>query len=92
MMTIKNNSHKGVLVGISNMDREIIHYISYEFSLEEISKELHLSRTEMEEALRCIMHKLDVVSIVGLIRKAFERGILLIAPVPMEMKEGEGFN
>ena len=67
-MTIMNH--------ITTREQEILHLIAWEHNSKEIAKELFISEHTVQSHRKNLMYKLDVKNTAGMIRKAFEIGIL----------------
>ncbi len=63
---------------ISNRESEILDLISKEFTINEIAKLLFLSPHTIVTHRKNMMRKLDVKNAAGMIRKAFELGLLSV--------------
>lgn len=61
---------------ITAREKEIINFIAYEFTSEEIAKELFLSKHTIETHRKNLLSKMDVKNVAGLIRKSFEQGYI----------------
>ncbi len=68
-MIIKN-------IKVSNREMEVLNLISYSFSTVEIAKELFISPETAKTHRKNLLLKLDAKNSAGLIRKAFETGLL----------------
>jgi len=60
-------------------ETEIINLMAYEFSEKQIAKELYLSTNTIHSHKKRVFQKLSVRNSAGVIRKAFELGILSVA-------------
>ena len=63
---------------VSQREIQVLHLISNELTTLEIAKELFISSHTVLSHRRNIMNKLDAKNTAGLIRRAFENGILSI--------------
>lgn len=63
---------------LSKRELEVLHYISAEFTTSEIGTKLHLSKNTVETHRRNILNKFGVRNTAGMVRRAFELGLLKI--------------
>lgn len=63
---------------VSQREIQVLHLISNELTTLEIAKELFISSHTVLSHRKNIMNKLDAKNTAGLIRRAFENGILSI--------------
>ena len=63
---------------ISEREKEVLHLIAYEYSAKEIAQELFISTHTAISHKRNIMQKLNVKNSAGIVRKAFQSGLLRI--------------
>ena len=61
---------------ISNREKEILHLIAYEHNSDEIAKVLFLSPHTVITHRKNLLIKLDVRNTAGMVRVAYERGLL----------------
>lgn len=61
---------------ISSREYQILHLIAWEHNSREIAEELFLSEHTVITHRKNLLSKMDVKNTAGLIRKAFEKGIL----------------
>jgi len=61
---------------LSKREVEILHLITEEFTTAEIGKKLHLSKSTVETHRRKILNKFGVRNTAGMVRRAFELGLL----------------
>lgn len=89
MMTYTPLSSDHYQIELSEESKEIILLISYEYTNEEILKELDLTLYEIIDLKERIYTLLNVTTDHGLIRKAFEVGILSLCqtPISKEIKQ-----
>lgn len=66
------------LVRLTGRESEILQLIAYEYTAEEIAKELYLSAHTVNTHRKKLLQKLDVRNTAGLVRKAFELGLLTV--------------
>lgn len=64
---------------LSNREKEILFLISMELTNEEIAHDLFLSLETIRSHRKNIMVKLNAINTAGMIRKAYEQGILQIS-------------
>jgi len=62
--------------GVTPREKEILHLLSHEFTSKEIASKLFISTHTVESHKKNLKRKLSSKNAVGLIRKAFEGGIL----------------
>lgn len=62
--------------GVTPREKEILHLLSHEFTSKEIASKLFISSHTVESHKKNLKRKLCSRNTVGLIRKAFEDGIL----------------
>jgi len=62
--------------GVTPREKEILHLLSHEFTSKEIASKLYISTHTVESHKKNLKKKLSSKKAVGLIRKAFEDGIL----------------
>lgn len=65
---------------ITPREQEILHLIAYEYSSKEIANRLYVSYETVNTHRKNIMRKLEVKNVAGMIRTAFERNLLPLAP------------
>ena len=63
---------------ISNREREVLHLIAYENTAKEIAKKLYISNHTAISHRQNLMMKLDARNTAGLVRRAFELGLIKI--------------
>ncbi|MBX2815557.1 MAG: hypothetical protein KTR24_06160 [Saprospiraceae bacterium] len=61
-----------------DMELEILHMLSYEYEISEMTLECELNELEIGKMIQKLYEKLDVDSKPGLVRAAFESGLLQI--------------
>lgn len=61
---------------LTKREKQILKLIAAEYTTREIAHELHLSEHTVETHRRNLLTKLNVRNVVGLIRKAMQRGLL----------------
>ncbi|MCL4114597.1 UNVERIFIED_CONTAM: hypothetical protein GTU68_034298 [Idotea baltica] len=64
---------------ISPREAEVLHLIAYEHSSKEIASKLFVSYETINSHRKNMMDKLGVRNTAGLVRVAFERGIMQVA-------------
>jgi DNA-binding NarL/FixJ family response regulator len=62
---------------LSNREKEVLHFVSKEFTNQEISEKINISLRTVETHKRNLIKKLRVKNVVGLVRFALEQGQLL---------------
>lgn len=60
-------------------ERQVLHLIAEEFTTKEIAKKLYISHQTVQTHRKNLLAKLDARNTAGLMRKAFERRILILA-------------
>lgn len=63
---------------ITNREQEVLHLIAYEHSSKEIAKKLFVSYETVNSHRKNMMDKLGVKNTAGLVRVAFERGLMRV--------------
>lgn len=63
---------------VSPREREVLYLIAYENTSKEIASRLHISEHTALSHRKSLLEKLDVRNTAGLVRRAFELGILSI--------------
>ena len=61
---------------ISPREREVLHLIAYEYTAKEIASQLYISNHTAITHRKNLMEKLHVKNTAGLVRRAFELGLL----------------
>jgi len=61
---------------ISSREQQVLHLIAWEHNSKEIAKALYISEHTVLSHRKNLMSKLDVKNTAGMIRRAFEIGIL----------------
>ncbi|MEL6122833.1 MAG: helix-turn-helix transcriptional regulator [Bacteroidota bacterium] len=61
---------------VSEREREVLRLIAYEYTSKEIASMLYISPHTTISHRKNLMEKLDVRNTAGLVRRAFETGIL----------------
>ncbi|MCB0685288.1 MAG: helix-turn-helix transcriptional regulator [Saprospiraceae bacterium] len=64
---------------LSEREKQILYLISMEMTNEEIAQDLFLSRETIRSHRKNIMVKLKAINTAGMIRRAYENGILKIS-------------
>lgn len=68
---------------ITQREQEVLHLIAFEYSSKDIANRLYVSYETVSSHRRNIMTKLGVKNTAGMIRVAFERNLLPIAPMSL---------
>ena len=63
-------------IDISSREKEVLRLIAYEFTAKEIAKELFISPHTVDSHRKNLFQKLQVKNTAGMVRVAFERGIM----------------
>lgn len=64
------------MISLTDREKEVLHLIAHEHSNIDISKKLHISVNTVSSYRRRLLLKFSCTNSAGLIRKAFEEGIL----------------
>ncbi|MDG2450730.1 MAG: helix-turn-helix transcriptional regulator [Saprospiraceae bacterium] len=64
---------------ISQREQEVLHLVAYELTTKEIAAKLFISNHTVISHRKNLIEKLNVKNTAGLIRRAFELGILSIS-------------
>ncbi len=62
---------------ISKRETEVLNLIAFEFTSAEIAKRLFLSTHTVETHRKNLLIKLDARNVAGLVRRGFEKGIIV---------------
>lgn len=76
---VLHNENKRImlrLTKISTREREVLNLIAYEYTTNEIAKELYLSPHTVISHRKNLLHKMDAKNVAGLVRKGYETGLL----------------
>ena len=63
-------------IQLSNRERQVLRYMSIEMSNLEIAKKLFISKSTVDKYRRNLLWKFSSKNSIGVIRKAYEMGIL----------------
>lgn len=77
MTTILNHKAQEIS-NFSEKELEILHMISFEYTIEEMMIESHLTKKEVQAIIQKLHHKTQTESYVGLIRVAYEQKIFIL--------------
>lgn len=61
---------------ITPREQEVLHMISWEYSMKEIAQKLYLAYETVHSHRKNLKRKLSVTNTAGLVRKGFELGLL----------------
>ncbi len=61
---------------ITKREQEVLELISQEFTTSEIADYLHISENTAMDHRKHLLHKLNARNVAGLVRKAFELGLI----------------
>lgn len=61
---------------ITKREEEVLKLVAYEFTTQEIAKQLYLSKHTIDTHKKNLKLKLDVRNTAGMVRKGFEIGLL----------------
>lgn len=64
------------MISITTRESEVLKLIAMEYTTPEIAEKLHISNHTALDHRKHLLHKMDVRNVAGLIRKAFELGLL----------------
>lgn len=64
---------------ITNRECEVLELISQEYTSKEVAQKLYISKNTAETHRKNLLSKMGVKNSAGLIRRAFELGILQVA-------------
>jgi len=70
------SNHDEFVPQLTRREKQVLSLIAAELTTKEIAQELHLSEHTVESHRRNLLTKLNVRNVVGLIRKAMQRGLL----------------
>ena len=70
-----------MIASITPRERQVLHQISYGLTTKEIASKLYVSDHTIISHRKNLLDKLDAPNVAGLIRRAFEVGILSINPI-----------
>jgi len=70
------DNHDEFLPQLTRREKQVLSLIARELTTKEIAQELHLSEHTVESHRRNLLTKLNVRNVVGLIRKAMQRGLI----------------
>lgn len=70
------------MLKLTRREKQVLYYISNEYSNIQIASELEISKSSVDKYRRNLLWKLGTKNSPGLIRKAYETGIL-----PMDLIE-----
>lgn len=73
---LKNTSSKGLVPRLTKREREVLDCIAQEMNTKQIATHLYISEKTVEVHRSNLMLKMDVKNVAGLIRRAFETGLL----------------
>ena len=66
---------------LTQQELEVLHMISFDYNIEEVACELRCSVAKAEEIRKNVYSKMEVETMAGLIRAAFEQGLLQLVEV-----------
>jgi len=64
------------MANLTPRESQVLDYISREYSNAQIAKELNISKSSVDKYRRNLLWKFNCKNSVGVIRKAFEQGLL----------------
>lgn len=70
---------KEEIQGLTSREEEVLKLITYEYSSKEIAAKLYLSYETVHTYRKNLLRKLNVKNTAGMVRVAFEKGLLVIA-------------
>ena len=80
------------LARLTSREVEVLNLLSQEYSTKEIAKELNLSNSTIETHRRNLLIKMQVKNVAGLIRRAFEVGILKVGETNTTLMKKQNFD
>jgi len=75
---MKSDSQHSIQVSISSREQEVLHLVAQEYSTKEIGDILYVSYETVHTHRKNLLRKLRAKNAAGLIRIAFEKGLLSI--------------
>jgi len=75
---MKSDSQHSIQVSISSREQEVLHLVAQEYSTKEIGDILYVSYETAHTHRKNLLRKLRAKNAAGLIRIAFEKGLLSI--------------
>ncbi len=66
-------------IRLTPRETEIVHLLAYEYNSKEIAQKIYVSYETVHSHRKNILQKLKVRNVAGIIRVAFETGILQVA-------------
>jgi len=72
------------MIHLTNREKQVLHYISIEMSNVQIAKQLNISKSTIDKYRRNLLWKFDSKNSVGVIRKAYENGMLPMNDMPQK--------
>ena len=70
-----------MITSITPRERQVLHQISYGLTSKEIASKLYVSNHTIVSHRKNLLVKMNARNVAGLIRRAFETGILSIHPI-----------
>lgn len=64
---------------LSTREKEVLHLLVYEYNTKEIANQLYISTHTVTTHRKNLISKMDVRNTAGLVRKAFEIGLMNVA-------------
>jgi len=64
------------MIHLTPREKQVLHYISIEYSNVQIAEKLNISKSTIDKYRRNLLWKFDCKNSVGVIRKAYEQGVL----------------
>lgn len=71
-------THKMKPASPTKRAREVLHLIAFEHTTKEIAKQLYISYETVQTHRKNLLMKLEVKNTAGLVRRAFERRLLIV--------------
>ena len=79
MHTIISTSKTTVDLGLTDRELDILHMLAFDYTMEEMQLELGSSKETIEKLEKSLYAKMGVETKTGLMRMAYEQGILVLA-------------
>ena len=77
------------MIHLTNRERQVLYFISIEMSNVQIAEQLNISKSTIDKYRRNLLWKFDAKNSVGVIRKAYEQGILPMNNMPQKEQVAE---
>ena len=77
------------MIHLTNRERQVLYFISIEMSNVQIAEQLNISKSTIDKYRRNLLWKFDAKNSVGVIRRAYEQGILPMNNMPQKEQVAE---